>query len=151
MVSKALKKTDDLQTLELITQIKIWGNKLDDIYDIRFYKGKFVMTDDGKFIAKILPRNEYDKADIFHNTMLSDLGIKNPDSAEIKRAITGGGKIEVEMIEDYVECRLYDTSQTYGPYNKDDIDTAEMESAIEATFHLGMLPILVIPDFRYAK
>ena len=151
MVSKTLKKTEDIETLELLPQIKIWGDRLDDIYDVKSYKGKFVITDDGKFIAKILPKNEYDKADIFHNTMLSDLGIKNPDSAEMKRAITGGGKIEVEMVGDYVECRLYDTSQTYGAYNKDDIDTAEMEKAIEATFHLGMLPILVIPDFRYAK
>jgi hypothetical protein len=147
MISKTLKKTGDIQILESLPKVKIWGNKLEDIYDIRSYKGKFVITADGKFIANILPRNEYDKADIFHNTMLLDLGIKNPDSAEMKRAIIGGGKIEVEMIEDYVECRLYNVSKTYGPYDKDDIDIAEMENAIEATFHLGMMPILVIPDF----
>jgi hypothetical protein len=148
MTSKTIKKTADMETLKSLPEIKIWGNKLSDIYNIKLYKGKFVVTGDGKFIAKILPKSEYDNAKIFHNNMLLDLGIKNPDSAEMKRMVTGGGKIEVEMVGDYTECRLYGESQTYGPYDKNDINIAEMESALEATFHLGMMPILVIPDFE---
>ncbi|MBN2087949.1 hypothetical protein JW758_06415, partial [Candidatus Peregrinibacteria bacterium] len=83
---------------------------------------------------------------IFHNLLLAELGIKRPESPRIKKEIKGGGKIMLEMIGDYVECRLYGRSFTYGHYDKAVIDIAKMEKAIEATFHLGMMPILVIPD-----
>ncbi len=146
--TKTSKKTGDAEILKSLPPIKIWGNRLEDIYNVKAYKGKFVITDDGKFIAKIFPKDEYDSTDLYHNSMLLDLGIKNPDSAEMKRAIAGGGKIEIELVEDYVECRLYGDSQTYGHYNKADIDIARMETALEAEFDLGMMPILVIPDFK---
>ena len=143
-----VKKSQDLETIKNLPSIKIWGEDLEDIYNIKRYKGKFVITDSGKFIAKILPKDKYDKTDIYHNTMLEDLGVENPESPVMKRAIVGGGKIEVELIQDYVECRIYGSSQTYGGYDKTDIDLARMEKAIEATFHLGMMPILVVPDFE---
>ncbi len=143
-----VKKIDDLNVLKNLPDIKIWGEDLEGFGGIKLFKGKFVIMDDGKFIAKIVPKEKYDKMDIYHNTMLYDLGVTDPDSSAIKKIIIGGGKIELEMIEDYVECRLYGSSQTYGDYDKSDIDLAKMEKAIEATFHLGMMPILVVPDFE---
>ncbi len=142
------KKIDDLKVLKNLPSIKIWGEDLEDIYNIKRYKGKFVITNNGKFIAKILPKDKYDQADVYHNTMLEELGVEKPDSPVMKRAIVGGGKIEVELIQDYVECRIYGSSKTYGDYDKSDIDLARMEKAVAATFHLGMMPILVVPDFE---
>jgi hypothetical protein len=143
-----VKKIDDLNVLKNLPDIKIWGEDFKEFGEIKLFKGKFVITDDGNFIAKIVPKEKYDKMDIYHNTMLEDLGVEDPDSSAIKKTIIGGGKIELEMVQDYVECRLYGSSKTYGDYDKSDIDLARMEKAIEATFHLGMMPILVVSDFE---
>ena len=142
------KTSDDIAVLKNLPDIHIWGEDFEEFGEIKLFKGKFVITDDGKFIAKIVPKDKYDQMDIYHNTMLLDLGVKDPDSKTIHKTIIGGGKIELEMVKDYVECRLYAGSKTYGGYNKTDIDLARMEKAIEATFHLGLMPILVIPDFE---
>ncbi|MBU0577028.1 hypothetical protein KJ742_04025 [Patescibacteria group bacterium] len=142
------KTSDDINVLKNLPEIKIWGEGLEDIYELKNYKGKFVITDDGKFIAKVLPRSDYNKAELFHDKILEELGVKNPTSAEMKKVVVGGGKIEIELIGDYVECRLYGVSQTYGSYDASDIDQAKMERAIEAALHLGMMPILVVPDFE---
>ena len=143
-----VKKIDDLNVLKNLPDIKIWGEDFEEFGEIKLFKGKFVITDDGNFIAKIVPKEKYDKMDIYHNTMLEDLGVEDPDSSAVKKTIIGGGKIELEMVQDYVECRLYGSSKTYGDYDKSDIDLARMEKAIEATFHLGMMPILVVSDFE---
>jgi hypothetical protein len=143
-----MQKTNDIEILNNLPNIKIWGEDFEKFGKIKLFKGKFVITNKGKFIAKIVPKEKYAQMDIYHNKMLYDIGIQDPDSKEMHNLITGGGKIELEMINDYAEFRIYGESQTYGPYNKDDINIAEIEKAIEATFHLGMTPILVIPDFK---
>ena len=143
-----MTKINDAEILKHLPNIKIWGEDFEQFGKIKLFKGKFVIADDGKFIAKIVPKEKYEKMDIYHNKMLYDIGVQDPDSEEMHNLIIGGGKIELEMIDDYAECRFYDKSQTYGPYSKDKINIAEMEKAIQTTFHLGMTPILVIPDFE---
>jgi len=141
------KTSEDINILKSLPDIHIWGEDFEQFGEIKLFKGKFVITDEGKFIAKIVPKEKYDKMDIYHNTMLFDLGVKDPDSKSVHNAIVGGGKMELEMVGDYIECRLYGGSKTYGDFDKTDIDLARMEKAIESIFHLGMMPILVIPDF----
>lgn len=143
------KTTDDLNVLKNLPDIHIWGEDIEKFGKINLLKGKFVITSDGKFIAKLFTVDKWDRANFFHNMLLEELGVEKPESAEIKKEIIGGGKIEIEMVGDYVECKLSGKSGIYGHYNKSDIDIARMERAIEATFHLGMMPILVIPDFEY--
>ncbi len=141
------KTNDDINVLKNLPDIHIWGEDIKEFGKINLLKGKFVITSDGKFIAKVFTLDKWDKANFFHNMLLEELGIKNPESAQMKKEIMGGGKIEIETIGDYAECRLRGKSGIYGHYNKSDIDIAKMEIAIEATFHLGMMPVLVIPDF----
>lgn len=142
------KKNPDIEVLKNLPEIKIWGEEFEKIDQIRHYKGKFVITAGGKFIAKLLPKNQYDTTKLWHNTMLKELAVKKPESPAMKKEIVGGGKIELEMIGDYVECRFYGKSSVYGNYDPTDIDMAKMERAIEATFHLGMMPVLIIPNFE---
>ena len=142
------KLSSDLSVLKGLADFEIWGEDFKHYQEDRFYKGKFVLTDAGKFLAKLVPKEKYAKIELFHNSMLKDLGVQNPDSPEVKKAIAGGGKIEIELIGDYMECRLYGESQTYGKYNMFDVDLPGLEKAVEETFGVGGMPVLVIPDYE---
>ena len=89
-----------------------------------------------------------DNIELFHDMVVSELGVKAPESMDVKEVITGGGKIEVELINEYVECRLYGESTIYGDYKPGVIDTAALEMEIRDIFELDEIPVLVIPDFE---
>jgi len=130
-----------------LPQIKIWADEPISLSKTAC-KGKFVMTTDGKFFAKLFPKEEFDGSKFFHNMVLEEMGIENADSPAAKKEVEGGGKIEVELIDDYVEVRLYGKSSIYGPYNSDCIDIGAIEGVIRTMFELEDLPILVIPDLE---
>lgn len=134
--------------LKKLPQIKIWTDEPTNLSKVKSYKGKFVMTHDGKFFAKVFPKKEFDGSSFFHNMILEEMGVKNAESPTVKKEMEGGGKIEVELIEDYVEVRLYGKSSIYGVYNPDCVDIGEIEGLIRVMFELLDLPILVIPDFE---
>ena len=133
--------------LKKLPQIKIWTDEPANLSKIKVYKGKFVTTNDGKFFAKLFPKDEFDGACFFHNMILEEMGIQNADSPAVAKEVEGGGKIGVELIDDYVEVRLYGKSGIYGPYNPEAIDIGGIEGVIHTMFELLDLPILVIPDF----
>lgn len=133
--------------LKKLPQIRIWTDEPADLSETA-YKGKFVMTHDGKFFAKLFPEKEFDGSQFFHNMVLEEMGVKNADSPAIKKEVEGGGKIEVELIDDYVEVRLHGKSSIYGPYNPDNVDIGAVEEVIRTMFELIDMPILVIPDLE---
>lgn len=137
-----------LMELKKLPQIKIWTDEPADLNKIKTYKGKFVMTNDGKFFAKLFPEKEFDSSSFFHNMVLEEMGVKNADSPAVKKEVEGGGKIEVELIADYVEVRLYGKSSIYGRYSPDCVDIGGIEGVTRTMFELMDLPILVIPDLK---
>ena len=106
------------------------------------------MTQDGKFFAKLFPMEEWDGSSFFHNMILEEVGIANSQSSAVLKEVPGGGKIEVEMMDDYVEVRLYGKSTIYGHYNPEAVDIGEIEAVIREMFELIDLPVLVIPDYE---
>lgn len=139
-----MTKNQDIKIINNLPKITIWGDNFEDFSIIKFFKGKFVVTDDGKLIIKIIPKKEYDKSILYHNTMLEDLGITNSTSPDMYKKIVGGGKVEVKMIGEYVECRLYGKSTTYGYYDKKNINKVDIENAIRDIFEIIEIPVLVI-------
>lgn len=132
--------------LKKLPQIKIWADTPVNLSKVKVYKGKFVMTNDGKFFAKLFPKEEFDGSSFFHNMVLEEMGVQDTTSEAVKKEVEGGGKIEVEMIDDYVEVRLYGKSTIYGRYNPDSVDIGGIEGVIRTMFELLDLSILVIPD-----
>ena len=100
----------DLKIIEEQPLIKILGEDLERIADLKIYKGKFVITDDGKFLAKIFSKIEWDEIQFFHDMILEELGVQDAKNMDIKEVIVGGGKMEVEFFDTFVECRLYGKS-----------------------------------------
>lgn len=133
--------------LKKLPQTKIWADEPTNLSKTA-YKGKFVITNDGKLFAKLFPQKEFDGSKFFHNMVLEEMGVKNAESPAVKKEMDGGGKIEVELIEDYVEVRLYGKSTIYGQYNADCVDIGSIEEVIRTMFELLDLPILVIPDLE---
>ncbi len=140
----------DIQKLSELPDVKIWGADFSKLYDVKFYKGKFVVTDAGKLIIKVVPKIEWDAEIFYHNGIVGECDIEHPESNAVKHAIKGGGKIEIELVDDTLECRLYGRSTVYGYYDPEMIDQARLETALEATFHVGMMPVLVIKQFEPA-
>lgn len=134
--------------LKKLPQIKIWADTPISLNQIKICKGKFIVTKKGKFFAKLFPKNEFDGSSFFHFMILEEMGIQNAESKAVQEAMQGGGKIEVEMMDDYVEVRLYGKSTGYGPYKPETLDPGEIEGIIRVMFDLIDLPILVIPDFE---
>lgn len=131
-----------------LPQIKIWADEPLHFGKTKHFKGKFIVTQKGKFFAKLFPLKEYEGLKFYHNEILEEMGVKKADSPEVKKEVQGGGKIEVEFIKDYVEVRLYGASSIYGPYHPDEISTGEIEKLISVMFGLKDIPILVIPDLE---
>lgn len=134
--------------LHKLPAIKIWSDEPTDLKKVKFYKGKFVITQDGKLFAKLFPQKEYDGSKFFHNMVLEEMGVKDAESAAVKKEVAGGGKMEVELLDDYVEVRLYGKSSIYGPYSADNVDIGELEELVRVMFELDDEPVLVIPDFE---
>lgn len=134
--------------LKKLPQIKIWADEPVNLGKVKRYKGKFVMTNEGKFFAKLFPEEAFDGSSFFHNMLLEEMGIEKADSPAVKNGIGGGGKIEVELIDDYVEVRLYGKSGIYGPYKPDCVNIGSIEEVISTMFELIDMPILVIPDLE---
>ncbi len=134
--------------LKKLPQIKIWTDEPSNLSKIKVYKGKFVVTNDGKFFAKLFPKEEFDGAYFFHNMILEEMGVQNATSEAVKKEMGGGGKMDVELINDYVEVRLYGRSTNYGHYNPDCVNIEAIEGIIHTMFELLDLPILVVPDFE---
>ena len=133
--------------LKKLPQIKIWADEPTQLSQTS-YRGKFVMTKNGKFFAKLFPEKTFDGASFFHHMILTEMGIEQATSDAVKSEMRGGGKMEVELIDDYVEVRLYGRSADYGAYHPEDIRTGEIEAVIRRMFDLIDLPILVIPDLE---
>lgn len=131
-----------------LPKIKIWADEPLDFSKTKHFKGKFIVTTKGKFYAKLFPFREYEKTKFYHNEILEGMGVKNPTSAAVKKEVQGGGKIEVELISDYVEVRLYGSSSIYGDYIPEDVDIGEIEKLIRVMFEVRTLPVLVVPDYK---
>lgn len=138
----------DLKIIEDQPPVKIFGEHFDEIKKIKAYKGKFVTTEDGKLFAKLYPKSDWDNMEFFHDDLVGELGVKDAKSMDVKEVVVGGGKIEIELINDYVECRLCGKSTVYGDYNPENIDVAAIETEIKEIFDLDKTPILVVPDFE---
>ena len=134
--------------LKKLPQIKIWIDEQAHFKNIKAFKGKFVVTQKGKFFAKLFPKNEFDGSIFFHNMILEEMGIKNAEAPVVKKEIQGGGKIEVGLVNGYAEVKLYGKSTIYGRYNPDLLDINGIEEKVRVVFELMDLPILVVPDFE---
>jgi len=143
-----MSSVKDLKIIEDQPPAKLWGEALDEIGSNKAYKGKFVMTHDGKLFAKLFPKSEWDNIEFFHDILVEELGVKDAKSIDVKEMIVGGGKIEVELIDDYVECRLWGKSTIYGEFNSNLIDIAAIENEIREVFELDEMPVLVVPDYE---
>jgi len=138
----------DIAVIEDQPRVKLWGEGLDTFKKIKAYKGKFVVSDEGQLFAKLFPKKKWDSVSFFHDDLVRELGVKDAKNMDVKEVVIGGGKIEIELVDDYAECRLYGKSTVYGDYNPDDIDTAALEAEIRDMFELGDEPVLIIPDFE---
>jgi len=138
----------DLQIIESQPPIKLWGKHLDEIERHKAFKGKFVMTDDHKLFAKLYPKSEWDDVELFHDMVVADLGVNDAESMDVKEVIMGGGKIEVELLEGHVECRLWGKSTIYGDYDSSHVDAKALEDEIQNVFNLDDMPVQVIPDYE---
>ena len=138
----------DITIIEDQPRVKLWGERFDEFKKNKAYKGKFVATDEGKFFAKLYPKAEWDNVSFFHDDLVGELGVKDAKSMDVKEVIVGGGKIEIELVDDYVECRIYGKSTVYGDYDPDEIDTSVLEDEIRDVFELNEMPVLIVPDYE---
>jgi len=132
----------DLKILKDLPLLKIWGENLDKIQEFKEYKGKFLIIDHEKLIAKLYPKKDYDQSGLYHNHLIEELGIEDSQAPEIM-AIVRGGKIRIEYFETHVECELSDKSSIYGRYNKEDIDIKKLEQEIQKIFNLKDIPVSI--------
>ena len=143
-----MSSENDLLVIEEQPQIKIWGKNFDEFDDIKSFKGRFVVTSDGKLFAKLYPKAEWDNIEIFHDMIVNELGVADPKSFDVKEVIIGGGKIEIELKDDHVECHLYGKSTIYGDYEPEAVDAAALEYEIRNVFDLDEIPINVTADLE---
>jgi len=128
--------------------VKIWGEDFDEIKNIKFYKGKFVVTEDGQFFAKLYPKKEWDNINFYHDLLVRELGVDDPENMDVKEIVIGGGKIIIEFIENHIECRLYGKSTIYGDYKPTDIDLKAVGMELKEVFGLDEIPVTINPDWE---
>jgi len=138
----------DISAIEEQPPVRLWGEGFDEIEDLKAFKGKFVVTNDGKFFAKLYPKAEWENIELFHDMVVSDLGVDDPKSMDVKEVIVGGGKIEIQLKNDIVECKLYGKSTIYGDYDPDAIDIPALEFEIRNVFDLDEIPVTVMADLE---
>lgn len=136
----------DLEVISELPMVKIWGEAFDEIDELKAYRGKFVVTDDGKFFAKLFPMEEWDQVQLFHDMVVNDLGVEDPKSMDIKDVVTGGGKIDIEAKNGRLECRLYGKSVIYGDYEPDLIDEEALRIEIREVFDYDEVPVHIDSD-----
>ncbi|QQR83833.1 hypothetical protein IPJ72_01330 [Candidatus Peregrinibacteria bacterium] len=56
---------NDLLSIAHQPLVKIWGEDLDQFPEIPFYKGKFVVSEEGQFFAKLFPLEMWDNIEFF--------------------------------------------------------------------------------------
>lgn len=139
---------DDLKILTDLPPAKLWGEDLDEMERHKVFKGKFVMTDDGKLFGKLYPKSKWDSIELFHDMVVEDLGVTSPKSMDVKERIVGGGKIEVEFVNEFAECRLYGKSTIYGDYESDMVDKKSLETEIQDVFGLDDMSVTIVADFE---
>lgn len=138
----------DIQIIESQPSVKLWGEDLDEIQKHKVYRGKFVMTHDGRLFAKLYPKSVWETIEFFHDMLVKELGVKDPESHDVKELIIGGGKIEVELVDDYAECRLWGKSTIYGDYDPPEVDVAALETEVQESFDLDDMPVSVMFDYE---
>jgi len=138
----------DLVILDRMPPVKIWGERLDESDLLKSYRGKFVVTADGKFFAKLYPALEWENIQFFHDNLVQELGIKDAESMDVKEVVIGGGKIELEILPASAECRLYGKSTIYGDYDPLTIDTDTIADEIQEICELEDQPVEVIADYE---
>ena len=138
----------DLKIIQSQPSVKLWGKDLDEIERHKAFKGKFVMAVDGRLFAKLYPKSKWDSIELFHDMVVADLGVGDPESMDVKEQIVGGGKIEVELMDGFAECRLYGKSTIYGDYESDTVNKEALEDEIQDVFGLDDMPVSVIADYE---
>jgi hypothetical protein len=138
------EKTKNEALLDSVADVRIKIEKHDD-HQIKRFKGKFVITKGGKFIAKIFPVDLYNGSNFFHNNILEEIGIEDAQSDEVKNLIAGGGKIEVELLEDHAECRIYGKSTNYGPHDPAALNLPRIEEVLQEVLKINV-PIQLLKE-----
>ena len=105
-----------------------------------------MVTFDGKFFAKLYPLKEWDSIEFFHDMLVRELGVNDPEGMDVKEAVVGGGKIDLELLPEYAECRLYGKSTIYGDYDPLTINSEAIANELQEVFDLGDMPVHVIVD-----
>ncbi len=136
----------DLEIIQELPPAKLWGDGFDDTSKIKHFKGKFVMTDEGKLMAKLFPKLIWDRVEYFHDMVVMELGVEDPKSMDVMEVIVGGGKIEIEFFDDHVECKLYGKSTIYGDYDAEAVDETALKIEIREVFDLDEIPVLIHAD-----
>lgn len=121
---------------------------MEEANDLKSFRGKFVVTSDGKFFAKLYPTTEWEGIEFFHDMLVRELGVKDAESMDVKEVVIGGGKIDLEIMPDYAECRLHGKSTIYGDYDPLTIETEALASEIQEVCDLGDKPVHVITDYE---
>ena len=57
----------DISAIEDQPPVRLWGEGFDEIGDLKIFKGKFVVANDGKFFAKLYPKAEGENIELFHD------------------------------------------------------------------------------------
>lgn len=140
--------TRDLSLLDELPPVRIWGEALEEHIVQKLFRGKFVVTSDGKFFAKLYPSADWDGIEFFHDMLVRELGVKDAESMDVKEVVVGGGKIELELMAEYAECRLYGKSTIYGDYDPLTIDSDAIANEIQEVFDLGDKPVQLIADYE---
>jgi len=138
----------DLAILDDLPHVKIWGESLDEADALKSYRGKFVVTSDGKFFAKLVPAPDWDSVKFFHDMMVKELGVKDAESMDVKEVVVGGGKVELECLADKAECRLHGKSTIYGDYDPLTIDTSAIANELQEACDLGDRTVEVVADYE---
>lgn len=138
----------DLEIIETQPLVKLWGESLDELDSIKRFKGKFVMTGDGKFFAKLYPESEWETCGLYHDMVVRELGVGDPESLDVKDVVIGGGKIAVELLDNRVECRLWGKSTIYGDYDPEHVPSKALLNKLREVFDLDETPIEVIRDYE---
>ena len=136
----------DIHIIENLPAVKIWGEDLDEIKQTKAYKGKFVITHDGRLFVKLYPLNEWNNIEFFHDMLVKELGVKDPESHDVKEIVVGGGKIAVELLGGHAECRLWGKSTIYGDYDSQEVNVSALETEVQEAFDLDDMPVQIIPD-----
>ncbi len=136
----------DLEIIEELPPVTLWGERFDEAQTVKHFKGKFVVTDDGKLMGKLFPLAVWDRIEYFHDMVVMELGIEDAKNMDVMEKIIGGGKIEIEFFDDHAECRLYGKSTIYGDYDSEAVDEAALKNEIREVFDLDEIPVLVQAD-----